>query len=94
MTWKTKDEPTPKQFKVEPSAGAVMLTFFWDRGEPLLIEFLSTQKVKGKRRIITKDTYFDIMIQLRQGIKAKRRGQLLKQISLLLDTLGPIRRAS
>jgi len=89
MTWKTKDEPTPKKFKVVPSAGAVMLTFFWDREGPLLIEFLPTQKVKGKRRTVTQDTYFDTMIRLRQAIKAKRRGKLSQKICLLHDNARP-----
>src|SRR5260221_2037327 len=40
MQWHHLGSPSPKKFKVTPSAGKVMITVFWDARGVLLIEFL------------------------------------------------------
>jgi hypothetical protein len=40
MQWHHLGSPTPKKFKVTPSAGKVMMTVFWDSYGVLLVDFL------------------------------------------------------
>src|SRR6476661_1813694 len=44
MQWHHLGSPSPKKFKLSPSAGKVMITVFWDRHGVLLLDFLP----KGK----------------------------------------------
>ena len=45
MQWHHLGSPSPKKFKLAPSAGKVMITVFWDSRGVLLLDFLP----KGKR---------------------------------------------
>lgn len=79
MQWHIKGTPHPKKFKVMPSAGKVMATIFWDCDGILLIDY----KEKGVN--ITGGYYANILCQLREAIKEKRRGKLAKGVLLLHD---------
>lgn len=79
MQWHIKGSAHPKKFKVVPSAGKVMATIFWDCDGVLLIDY----KEKGVN--ITGQYYANIVHQLRDAIKEKRRGKLTKGVLLLHD---------
>ena len=40
MQWKHLDSPPPKKARVQPSAGKVMLTVFWDQDGVVMTDFL------------------------------------------------------
>lgn len=40
MEWKCWELPVKKKFKIQPSAGKVMLTIFWDSQGPVLEQYL------------------------------------------------------
>lgn len=79
MQWHIKGTPHPKKFKVTPSAGKVMATIFWDCDGILLIDY------KDKSVNITGAYYANILRQLRESIKEKRRGKLTRGVLLLHD---------
>lgn len=79
MQWHVRGTAHPKKFKVIPSAGKVMATIFWDYKGILLIDY----KEKGVN--ITGTYYSNILRQLREAIKEKRRGKLAKGVLLLHD---------
>lgn len=72
MTWKRASSPTPKKFKVVPSAGKVMGSFFWDSQGVIMIEYLSHGAT------ITGSVYAEQIKKLRCQIREKRRGKLRK----------------
>lgn len=83
MVWKTVDEPAPKKFKEQPSAGKVMVTVFWDTKGIIMVEYMPQGST------ITAASYFDTLMRLRKAIKEKRRGKLSKKIVLLHDNARP-----
>ncbi|KAK8398157.1 hypothetical protein O3P69_003826 [Scylla paramamosain] len=77
--WKHYDSPPPKKACVQPSAGKVMLTIFWDQRGVVMMDFLA----KG---ITINGTYYASLLQkLREAIKTERRGMLTKGVRLLQD---------
>lgn len=79
MQWHEKGTDPPKKFKVTPSAGKVMATVFWDSKGILLIEY------KKKGETINATSYASTLHNLREAIKAKRRGKLTAGVLLLHD---------
>lgn len=67
LQWKFKDEKPPRKFKVCPSAGKLMATIFWDTEGILLIDYLP------KKTTMNADYYSNLLYQLRETIKEKRR---------------------
>ena len=64
---------------MQPSAGKVMLTVFWDQGGVVMTDFLA------KGTTITGAYYASLLRKLREAIKIKRRGKISKGILLLQD---------
>lgn len=83
MQWKHANSPPPKKFKVQPSAGKVMLTFFFDHEGPLLIEFTEP------RVHINANLYNETLNKLHQAIRRKRPGKLSRGVILLHDNARP-----
>lgn len=83
MVWKTKDEPAPKKFKQQASAGKVMLTAFWDSTGIIYTEYLPHGST------INSGSYFDTLIRLKMAIKSKRPGLLSRKVVLLHDNARP-----
>ena len=84
MQWKNPSSPAPKKFKMQPSAGKLMLTVFWDSQGPIL----ETYQERGTT--VTSATYCDmIQRELKPAIHSKRRGKLSKEILLLHDNARP-----
>ena len=79
MQWKHLDLPPPKKARVQPSAGKVMLTVFWDQDGVVMTDFLA------KGTTITGAYYASLLRKLREAIKIKRRGKISKGILLLQD---------
>lgn len=83
LQWKHLNSPPPKKAKAVISAGKVLLTFFFDRQGPLLIEFAKRgETINGAR-------YCATMNRLRVAIKNKRRGRLSNGVILLHDNARP-----
>ncbi|UYV70650.1 hypothetical protein LAZ67_8000166 [Cordylochernes scorpioides] len=66
--------PPPKKAKTVPSAGKVKVSVFWDSEGVLLLDFLN------KGQTITDNYYANLVKQLREAIKEKRRGKLSRKI--------------
>lgn len=79
MQWKHFDSPPPKEARVQPSSGRVMLTNFWDQDGVVMTDFLA------KGTTITGAYYASLLRKLREAIKIKRRGKISKGILLLQD---------
>ncbi|UYV84423.1 hypothetical protein LAZ67_X002121 [Cordylochernes scorpioides] len=74
MQWRYSGSPPPKKAKTVPSAGKVMVSVFWDSEGVLLLDF------PNKGQTITGDYYANLVKQLREAIKEKRRGKLSRKI--------------
>jgi len=84
MQWKHPSCPVAKKFKMQPSAGKLMLTVFWDSQGPIL----KTYQERGTT--ITSATYCDILQrELKPAIRSKRSGKMSKEILLLYDNARP-----
>ena len=72
--WKRPGSPTPRKAKIVKSAGKVMASIFWDAKGVLLVDFLETgQTINGMY-------YAQLLQQLKEQIKLKRRGKLSKGV--------------
>jgi hypothetical protein len=85
MQWKHATSPSPRKFKVQPSAGKIMCTVFWDAEGVLLIDYMPHKET------ITGVYYADLLRQLRIAVKEKRQGKLT-QVPLLLQDNEPAHR--
>ncbi|UYV63554.1 hypothetical protein LAZ67_2004645 [Cordylochernes scorpioides] len=74
MQWRHSGSPPPKKAKTVPSAGKVMVSVFWDSEGVLLLDFLN------KGQTITGNYYANLVKQLREAIKEKRREMLSRKI--------------
>ncbi|UYV80644.1 hypothetical protein LAZ67_19001202 [Cordylochernes scorpioides] len=74
MQWRHSGSPPPKKAKTVPSAGKVIVSVFWDSEGVLLLDFLN------KGQTITGNYYANLVKQLREAIKEKRRGKLSRKI--------------
>ena len=77
--WKHRQSPPPKKFKVQPSAGKIMDTIFYDAEGVVLIDYLP------HKTTVTGTYYADLLRRLRDCIKTKRRGMLAAGVLLLHD---------
>ena len=77
--WVGPGSPRPKKFKMQPSAGKVMATVFWDAQGVIMLDFLA------KKSTITGAYYANLLHQLRTAICEKRQGKLSKGILLQQD---------
>ena len=80
--WKHLHSPPLKKFRVEPSAGKIMCTIFYDGEGVIHIDYLP-QKIH-----ISGQYYADLLHRLRAAIIEKRRGKL-STIPLLLHDNAP-----
>ena len=64
--WVGPGSPRAKKFKVQPSAGKVMATVFWDAQGVTMLDFLA------KKSTITGAYYANLLDQLRTAIREKR----------------------
>ena len=77
--WVEPGSPRPKKFKMQPSAGKVMATVFWDAKGVIMLDFLP------KKSTITGVYYANLLDQLRTAIREKCRSKLTKGVLLQQD---------
>lgn len=77
--WTTRGEPPPVKVRSNRSAGKIMLTVFWDKEGPLLTNYIRQGET------MTGIKYANLLRQLRECIKEKRRGMLSRGVRLLQD---------
>ena len=77
--WVGPGSPRPKKFKMQPSAGKVMATVFWDAKGFIMLDFLP------KRSTLTGVYCTNLLDQLRTAIREKRRCKLSKGVLLQQD---------
>jgi hypothetical protein len=83
MQWKHQSSPANKKFKIQASAGKVMLTI-WDVNGPVLVHF------QEKSQTVTSARYSDMLVnELKPTIQSKCRGLLSKRVLLLHDNARP-----
>jgi len=75
----------PKKFRVQESAGKFLASIFWDQDGILLNDYLP----KGKT--INVEYYSSLLVQLKENLKEKFRGKLIKGVLFLHDNV-PARR--
>ena len=66
MEWRHVNSPSKKKFKMLPSVGKVMCTFFWDRKGVILLVFLEP------RQTINSDLYIAMLTKLNARISGVR----------------------
>ena len=74
--WVRPVSPRPKNFTIQPPAGKVIATVFWDTKGVIMLDILP------KRSTITGVYYANLLDQLRTAIREKRRGILSKGVLL------------
>lgn len=79
MEWRRPNEPVPRKFKAQKSAGKVMGIFFWDSQGIVHLEYLAHGAT------VTGQFYAQVLDRLHASIKTKRRGMLSRGILLLQD---------
>jgi histone-lysine N-methyltransferase SETMAR len=75
--------PKPKKFRIQPSAGKVMLTLFWDKRGVVLEHYMP------RGNTVTSTMYADLKNHLHPAIKSKRRGLLSTGVLLQHDNARP-----
>lgn len=77
--WKTSEEPAPRKFKTQRSAGKVLASVFWDAKGVLLVDILQAGHT------INGPYYADLLRQLRRILPEKRKGLVRRGVLLLHD---------
>jgi histone-lysine N-methyltransferase SETMAR len=76
--------PKPKKFRTQVSAGKVMLTMFWDHQDPFVEHYMS------KGTTVTSATYCDLLRNyMKPAIRSKHRGLLSTRVLLQHDNARP-----
>jgi len=68
MEWRHSGSSHPKKFRVQKSAGKFLASIFWDQDGILLIDYLP------KGQTINAEYYLSLLLQLKDILKEKRRG--------------------
>ena len=77
--------PRPRKFRVQKSAGKVLASIFWDQDGISLIDYLP------KGQTINAEYYLYLVVQLKDFLKEKRRGQFTKGVLFLHENAPPHR---
>jgi len=81
MEWQHSGSPRPKNFRVQKSAGKLLASIFWDQDGILLIDYLP------KGQTINAEYYSSLLVQLKDILKEKRRGNITKGVLFLHDNV-------
>jgi len=79
MEWRHSGSPRPKKFRVQKSAGKVLASIFWDQDGILLIGYLP------KGQTINAEYNSSLLVQLKDILKEKRRGKVIRGVFFLHD---------
>jgi len=77
MVWRHSGSPRPKKFRVQKSAGKFVASICWDQDGILLIHYLR------KGQTINAEYYCSLLAQLKDILKEKRRGKVIKGVLFL-----------
>jgi len=72
MEWRHSGLPHPKKFQVQKFSGKVLVMILWDQDGVLLIDYLP------KGQTINAEYYLSLLVQLKDILKEKHRGQVTK----------------
>jgi len=86
MEWRHSRSPRPKKFRVQKSAGKVLVSSFWDQDGILLIDCLPN----GQN--INAEYYSSMLVQFKDILKENLRGKVTKGVLFLHDN-APAHRA-
>jgi len=86
MEWWHSGSLRPKKFRVQKSAGKVLVLIFWDQNGILLIDYLS------EGQTINAEYYSSLLVQLKDILKEKLCGKVTKGVLFLHDN-APAHRA-
>jgi len=95
MTWKQSNNqwiggiaahPASKKLRVQKSAEKVLASIFWDQNGILLTDYLP------KGQTINAEYFSSLLVQLKDILKEKRRGKVIKGVLFLHDN-APAHRA-
>jgi len=79
MEWRHSGLPCPKKFRVQKSAGKFLASIFWDQDGILLIDYLP------KDQTTNAEYYSSLLVQLKDILNEKRRGNVTKAVLFLHD---------
>ena len=91
MTWRQSNNqwsggiaahPTPKNFRVQKSAGKFLASIFWDQDDILFIDYLP------KGQTINAEYYLSLLVQMKEILKKKCHGYFTK-LGLVLHDNSP-----
>jgi len=77
MEWWHSGSPHPKKFRLQKSAGKVLISIFGDQDSILLNDYLP------KSQIINAEYYSSLLVQLKDILKEKRCGKFTKWVLFL-----------
>ena len=69
VEWRHSGSPSPKKFRVQKSAGRVLVSIFWDRDGIRLIDYLS------KDQTINAEYYSSLLVLLKDILKENAAGE-------------------
>ena len=75
IEWRHSGSPRPKNFRIQKSSGKFLVRIFWDQDGMLLIDYLP------KGQTINAEYYSSLLVQLKDILEEKRRGEVTKGIS-------------
>lgn len=81
--WKHSTSPTPKKFRMRPSAGKVMASVFWDFRGIIHVDYLP------KSHTINAAYYQGVLKDVHAAIKRKRPGLITKGVIFQQDNARP-----
>jgi len=82
MEWRHSGSPCPKKFREQKSAGKVLALIFWDEDGIQLIDYLPNGQT------INAEYYSSLLVQLKDIMKEKRRGKVIKEALFLPRLTG------
>jgi len=77
MEWQHSGSPHPKNSECKKSSGKVLASIFWNQDGILLIYYLP------KGQTINAEYYSSLLVQLKESLKEKRRGNVTKAVLFL-----------
>ena len=86
IEWRHSGSPHPRKFRVQKSVGKFLASICWDQDGILLIDFIP------KGQTINAEYYSSLLVQMKDILKEKRRGEVTKGV-LFLHENAPAHRA-
>jgi len=84
IEWRHSGSQCPKQFRVQKSAGKVLVSIFWDQ-EGIRFDYLP------KGQTINAEYYPSLLVQLKDILKEKHRAKVTKEVLPVHDNASPHR---